>query len=186
MDSKTNFILTICLGWTGYARFRKGQIGLGILWLCTFGCFYVGWIVDIVEAYKEYKGTSVGNIAPNVSAASTPSAPVPSFGKSVLWTVDKSIMGSTYPNPDGSDRQAIIKKLKVGEPITFMPAPIKDYPDLIGAFTKKGKQIGSVPYDVVNIIKDNYAGYPMSAQVKEVTYYGDHYLCYVTINVYNK
>ena len=81
---------------------------------------------------------------------------------------------------------AQIDNLKVGEPINFKPAPIKDYPDLIGAFTKSGKQIGSVPYDVVNIIRDNYAGYPMSAEVKEVTYYGDHYLCYVTINVYNR
>lgn len=54
-----NFILTICLGWTGYAHFRKGQIGLGILWLFTLGCFCIGWIYDIVEAYKEYRSVSV-------------------------------------------------------------------------------------------------------------------------------
>ena len=175
-----NFVLTIFLGWTGYARFRKGQIGLGILWLFTCGCFCIGWIVDIVDAYKEYKETCENNNARSVNTSGA------SLGKTVLWTADKSIMGSTYSNPDGSDRQEIIKNLKVGEPINFKPAPIKDYPDLIGAFTKSGKQIGAVPYDVVNIIRDNYAGYPMSAEVKEVTYYGDHYLCYVTINVFNR
>jgi hypothetical protein len=108
----------------------------------------------------------------------------PSKSKQVIWQIDKSIMGSTYKNPDGSDRQKIIKTLKSGDDIIFRPAPIKGYPDLIGAFTTKNKQIGSVPYDVVNTIKNNYAGYPMSATVKEVTYYGDHYLCYVTIKVY--
>lgn len=166
-----NFILTICLGWTGYAHFRKGQIGLGILWLFTLGCFCIGWIYDIVEAYKEYKNNAISN---SISQ------------RNVLWQVDKSIMGSTYPNEDGSDRQAIIKSLKIGEDIIFRPAPIKDYPDLIGAFTINGKQIGSVPYDVVNRIKEEFAGYPMSAEVKEITYYGDHYLCYVTVRVYQE
>lgn len=106
--------------------------------------------------------------------------------KPVIFEMDKSIMGSTYSNPDGSSRQDIIKKLKPGDDIIFKPAPIKDYPDLIGAFTSKNKQIGAVPYDVVNMIKDKYADYPMSAKVKEVTYYYDHYLCYVTIKIYQK
>ena len=107
--------------------------------------------------------------------------------KEIVWQIDKSIMGSTYPNDDGSSRQEIIKKLKVGDDIIFKPAPTKDYPDLIGAFTaKKKQQIGSVPFDVVKRIKKDFAGNPMSAKVKEVTYYGDHYLCYVTITVYEK
>lgn len=49
----THLLLTIFLGWTGYARFRKGQIGLGVLWFFTVGCFTVGWIIDIIDAVKE-------------------------------------------------------------------------------------------------------------------------------------
>ncbi len=40
-------ILTTVFGWTGYYRFKKGQILLGILYLFTFGLFSLGWIVDI-------------------------------------------------------------------------------------------------------------------------------------------
>ena len=53
-----NLIITIFFGWSGYARFRKGQAGLGVLWLFTGGCFAVGWIIDIVDAVKEMNGSN--------------------------------------------------------------------------------------------------------------------------------
>ena len=41
-------LLCIIVGTLGVHRFYVGKIGTGILWLLTFGCFFVGWIVDIV------------------------------------------------------------------------------------------------------------------------------------------
>jgi len=41
-------LLCIIIGTWGVHRFYVGKIGTGILWLLTFGCFFVGWIVDIV------------------------------------------------------------------------------------------------------------------------------------------
>jgi len=65
----TNLVITILLGWTGYARFRKGQAGLGVLWLLTGGCFGIGWLIDIIGAVQEYNG---GGKPANMSSSNSP------------------------------------------------------------------------------------------------------------------
>ena len=47
--------LGVFFGWAGGYRFYKKQIGLGILYLFTFGLFGIGWIIDAVLAVREYK-----------------------------------------------------------------------------------------------------------------------------------
>lgn len=41
-------ILAIFFGFLGVHRFYVEKIGTGVIWLFTFGCFGIGWIVDIV------------------------------------------------------------------------------------------------------------------------------------------
>lgn len=41
-------LLCIFLGFIGVHRYYIGKIGTGILWTFTAGCFYIGWIIDIV------------------------------------------------------------------------------------------------------------------------------------------
>lgn len=53
MNKKTNFYLTLFLGWSGYYRFYKDQIVWGFVYLITFGLFGLGWIYDIFASYKE-------------------------------------------------------------------------------------------------------------------------------------
>lgn len=108
MDSKTNFILTICLGWTGYARFRKGQIGLGILWLCTLGCFCIGWIVDIVVAYKKYKGVSPAHESVQLSFDTVFVNP----GSKVYHCDQMCAMSHSVRAEEMKEKQAIKKGLK--------------------------------------------------------------------------
>ena len=40
-------LLCIFLGYFGAHKFYVGKIGTGILYLCTFGLFGIGWIIDI-------------------------------------------------------------------------------------------------------------------------------------------
>ena len=41
-------LLCIFLGFFGIHKFYEGKVGMGILYLFTFGLFGIGWIVDIL------------------------------------------------------------------------------------------------------------------------------------------
>ena len=43
------FLLTIFLGWCGGHWFFSGRIGMGFLYLCTFGLLGFGWLFDIIR-----------------------------------------------------------------------------------------------------------------------------------------
>lgn len=49
MDKTAALLITIFLGELGVHRFMSGKIGTGIIWLLTFGCFGIGYIVDVVH-----------------------------------------------------------------------------------------------------------------------------------------
>ena len=42
------FAFCLLFGYMGIHRFYEGKIGTGILWLCTFGMFGIGWIIDLI------------------------------------------------------------------------------------------------------------------------------------------
>lgn len=46
------FFLTTFLGFCGAHRFYRKQIGIGVLYLFTFGVFTIGWIIDLIKALK--------------------------------------------------------------------------------------------------------------------------------------
>ena len=45
----------VCLlgGWFGLHKFVEKKVGLGVLYLFTFGLFGIGWIIDCVKYYKQ-------------------------------------------------------------------------------------------------------------------------------------
>ena len=51
----TMLIVSILVGWLGIDRFMNGDIGLGLLKLCTFGGCLIWWIVDIFILPKKVK-----------------------------------------------------------------------------------------------------------------------------------
>ena len=43
--------LTLCVlfGWLGIHRFYEGKVVTGLLYLFTFGCLGLGWVIDIIR-----------------------------------------------------------------------------------------------------------------------------------------
>lgn len=48
----TTLMLCIFFGYLGIHRFYVGKIGTGILYLCTGGMCFIGWIVDIISILR--------------------------------------------------------------------------------------------------------------------------------------
>lgn len=48
IDKMTALMMCIFGGWLGVHKFYEGKVGLGILYLLTFGLFGIGWIIDII------------------------------------------------------------------------------------------------------------------------------------------
>ena len=48
-NKKTALLLCIFGGYFGLHMFYVGRIGRGILYLCTGGLFFIGWLIDIIS-----------------------------------------------------------------------------------------------------------------------------------------
>ena len=48
-NKKTALLLCLFGGFLGLHQFYVGKIGKGLLYLFTFGLFFIGWIVDIIK-----------------------------------------------------------------------------------------------------------------------------------------
>lgn len=106
--------------------------------------------------------------------------------KNILREFNTKVVGVTFGNDDGSSRQAIIKSCKEGEKITLKPVPTAEYPDAIGVFNKRGKQLGHVNAELASEIKYKYINNPMSITVNNITGGGDkNYGCNLHIIIYS-
>lgn len=45
----TDFVICLLFGWLGVHKFREKKVGMGILYLFTFGLFCIGWVIDVVQ-----------------------------------------------------------------------------------------------------------------------------------------
>lgn len=97
------------------------------------------------------------------------------------------VVGVTFKNDDGSDRQKIISKCKVGQDIIFKPTPTREYPEAIGVFTTKGKQLGFLSADLAHDLIHNYPNNPMQVTIADITGgNGNNYGCNLHIHIFAK
>ena len=52
-------VMSIFFGVLGVDRFMMGQVGLGLLKLCTFGGFGIWWLVDVILIATRYQYKNV-------------------------------------------------------------------------------------------------------------------------------
>ena len=62
-DKKRGVALALCLigGIFGLHQFYVGRIGKGILYACTAGLFFIGWLGDLVKIINRSFTDNVGN-----------------------------------------------------------------------------------------------------------------------------
>lgn len=53
MNKTVYFLITLLGGFLGIHKFVQNKIGLGLLYLCTFGLFGIGWLIDIIIALAD-------------------------------------------------------------------------------------------------------------------------------------
>ncbi len=71
-----------------------------------------------------------------------------------LPTVHTKITGTAYRNPDGSDRQVIVSKMKTGEKLLLIPEPNNPYDkDAIQLVRVTGELVGYLEMDLALEIK---------------------------------
>ncbi len=79
------------------------------------------------------------------------------------------VAGVSFNNSNGTSRQSIIKGLRSGEDVLLKPMPSKEYPDAIGVFSSKGKQIGFLSAELAHDMKYKYGSNPMSATIGSIS-----------------
>lgn len=62
MNKTAAILITFFLGELGVHRFMSGKIGTGIIWLLTFGCFGIGWLVDLIQVIRGKFTDKNGNV----------------------------------------------------------------------------------------------------------------------------
>lgn len=103
----------------------------------------------------------------------------------VACEFNTKVVGVTFGNDNGTSRQAIIKTLKPGDVLVAKRLPTPEYPDAIGVFTRRDKQLGFLSADIAAQIARDYPNNPIKITVLTVTGGGDHnYGCNINVVIY--
>lgn len=92
------FILVLLLGWSGIHKFIEKKTVLGTIYLFTLGLFGIGWLIDIVLAFKAMNTQTISN------------------DMQLVFSNDFMIVGAQYECRKNKKemRQNIIKKMRPG------------------------------------------------------------------------
>lgn len=146
----TGLLLAILLGPFGGYRFYKKQYVLGVVYLLTFGLFFIGWFVDIFVAIRELTGA-----------------------KGII-TSTETIMGAfaeCKKNP-AKKRVEVLQNLSEGAPLNLEIDHYEGKPYYIVVDPHTGLDIGSLRSETSAMIRNNYSEAQMSAVLskKDIDY----------------
>lgn len=86
-------------------------------------------------------------------------------------TWHSKVAGVTYPNDDGTSRQAILKKCRVGEALTLSHEPMPESPYAVAVRrASNGEQLGWLPVDTaLHIAQKLQVGQRIDARISDLT-----------------
>ena len=137
-------LIAIFLGWAGGYRFYKKQMGLGILYLLTFGLFGIGWMVDIYLSIREMM--KLGSNSGVISST-------------------EQVMGAfaECKKDPSRKRVEIIQGLSVGDPLNLEIGFYEGSPFYMVVDPRTGMDIGALPSEVSKTIRSQFQDAKLSA-----------------------
>lgn len=146
------FLLCLFLGVFGAHKFYIGKTGMGFLYLFTGGLFGIGWIIDtislLLKLMNPQKQPSVHNASNDIKSV---------MSSSSHDFIKITVVGVSYQNDDGTDRQFLLRRIKFNDPPFNVnkEVSLKRYlynGDPAIAVTVNDTMIGNVPADSVKSI----------------------------------
>jgi hypothetical protein len=84
------------------------------------------------------------------------------------------IVGESYRNDDGSDRQSEIRRCGAGEYVGLVREPENPYDSMcVAVYSERGVQIGCIPRSAGWIAQRIDKGYPVTAVIKNINRGGE-------------
>jgi len=83
------------------------------------------------------------------------------------------VVGVTYNNTNGKNRQEIIKKCHAGDDVIHLNIPSKEYPDAIGIFTMQGEQLGYLSKELATEFHTKWENSKVDLSICNITGGGD-------------
>lgn len=85
-------------------------------------------------------------------------------------TIRTKVVGVTFKNEDGTDRQKIVSRHKPGDVLILRHQPIRDYPDAVAVYGRRNQQLGHLRSELArDIVKYMKAGRKVTCRVLEIT-----------------
>lgn len=144
-------IFAIFLGWAGVYRFYKGQTGLGVLYLFTFGLFGIGWIIDVIQAFNEYRN---------------PKATSKSKGNGAIISDVVGCFAECRKN-EGIKRKDVINTLSPNCPLLLETAYWEGKPFFLVVDPQSGLDIGALPKENSGFLKNTYPNASFKVRLME-------------------
>ncbi len=97
------------------------------------------------------------------------------------------VMAAAFCNPDGRNRQSIIREAKAGDVVTCRSVgkTLPDEPETVGVFSVKGEQMGVMDTALFYAIREKYPHHRMGITVDRIDGgAGIPYTCHIRVSIY--
>ena len=139
------FLITLFLGWAGVHKFIEGKMGIGLLYLFTFGLFGIGWLIDIIIVL-----TQINTSSKSVNSASN--------DMRLVFSNDFMIVGAQFEcrKNKKKKRYSVIEKMRPGMTVNIEKYSYKGSPAYMIVDPKSNLDLGVLSQGAADWINRDY------------------------------